>query len=151
MDITWITPRLALGGGIWTAENMTALARHGITHIIDMQIEFDDTQLASPHGIDVLWNPVDDDFQLKPADLFQRGVEFALAALDQPASRLFVHCAAGVHRAPMMTLAILRAQGHSLADAAELLIARRPVVDLADVYVQSVENFMRDYAEAPKS
>ena len=146
MDLTWITPRLALGGGIWTADNMAALARHGITHVIDMQIEFDDTQLASPHGIDVLWNPADDDFQLKPSDLFQRGVDFALAAFNEPGSRLYVHCAAGVHRAPMMTLAILRAQGHSLADAAELIIARRPVVDLADVYVQSVENFIRDYA-----
>jgi protein-tyrosine phosphatase len=150
MDITWITPRLALGGGIWTAQNMAAIARHGITHIIDMQIEFDDTALASPLGIDVLWNPADDDFQLKPPGLFQRGVDFALAAFDEPASRLYVHCAAGVHRAPMMTLAILRAQGHSLADAAELLIARRPVIDLADVYVQSVENFMRDYAAAEK-
>ena len=150
MDLSWITPRLALGGGIWTAENMATLARHGITHIIDMQIEFDDTELGAAHGIAVLWNPADDDFQLKPADLFQRGVEFAFAALEQPEARVYIHCAAGVHRAPMMTLAILRAQGHSLADAAELLVSRRPVVDLADVYVQSVENFMREYEPAGK-
>jgi protein-tyrosine phosphatase len=150
MDLSWITPRLALGGGIWTADNMAALARHGITHVIDMQIEFDDTALAAPHGIEVLWNPADDDFQPKPPELFQRGVDFALTALDAPEARVYVHCAAGVHRAPMMTLAILRAQGHSLSDAADLLVARRPVVDLADVYVRSVEDFISTYAPAEK-
>ena len=66
MDMTWVTGRIAVGGGIWSAENMAAVARAGITHIIDMQIEFDDTPLAEPHGIEVLWNPADDDFQPKP-------------------------------------------------------------------------------------
>ena len=77
MDMTWVTPRIAVGGGIWTAENMAAVARAGVTHIIDMQIEFDDTTLAKPQGIKVLWNPIDDDFQVKPPEIFQRGVEFA--------------------------------------------------------------------------
>ena len=51
MDITWVTDRIAVGGGIWNADNMAAAARAGITHIIDMQIEFDDTPLAVPVGI----------------------------------------------------------------------------------------------------
>ena len=67
MDITWVTDRIAVGGGIWNAENMAAVSRAGITHIIDMQIEFDDTPLAEPHGIAVCWNPVDDDFEPKAA------------------------------------------------------------------------------------
>src|SRR5712671_7779704 len=50
MDITWVTDRIAVGGGIWNADNMAAVSRAGITHIIDMQIEFDDTALAGPHG-----------------------------------------------------------------------------------------------------
>jgi len=63
MDMTWVTGRIAVGGGIWTAGNMAEVARAGVTHILDMQIEFDDTPLAEPHGISVLWNPIDDDFQ----------------------------------------------------------------------------------------
>src|SRR6266704_3035554 len=101
MDITWITARIAVGGGIWGPENMAEVARAGVTHVIDMQIEFDDTPLAGKHGIQVLWNATDDDFQPKPAELFRRGVEFALEALDQSDTKLFIHCAAGVHRAPM--------------------------------------------------
>ena len=108
MDMTWITARIALGGGIWNPENMAAVARAGVTHIIDMQIEFDDTQLAEPHGIEVLWNPTDDDFESKPAELFQRGVDFATEALKGDEARLFVHCAAGVHRAARTSLYLAR-------------------------------------------
>src|SRR5579859_7510871 len=98
MDMTWITGRLAVGGGIWTAENMAAVARAGVTHIIDMQIEFDDTPLAKAQGIEVCWNPIDDDFEPKPGEVFDRGVKFGLAALEGNDSKLLVHCAAGVHR-----------------------------------------------------
>jgi protein-tyrosine phosphatase len=150
MDMSWITDRIAVGGGIWTDEKMREVARAGITHIIDMQIEFDDTAIAEPYGVRVLWNPTDDDFQLKPPELLQRGVDFAFDALDDSQAKLYIHCAAGVHRAAMMTLAVLRAMGWSLRDASDLLTSRRPVVDLADVYVRSVENFMRAYQPAGK-
>jgi len=143
MDITWVTERIGVGGGIWTAENMAALSRTGITHIIDMQIEFDDTPLAEPHGIEVCWNPIDDDFEAKPADVFRRGVDFALAALEGDGSKIYVHCAAGVHRAPMMTLALLCVMGWTLEDGMDLIEARRPVADFADVYVRSVEKFLQ--------
>ena len=147
MDMSWISERLALGGGIWNDARMAEVSRTGVTHIIDMQIEFDDSELAQPYGIRVLWNPVDDDFQVKPPAVFQRGVEFALATLEEPDTKLYVHCAAGVHRAPMMVLAILRAMGWKMDEAQHLVQTRRPVVDFADVYVHSVENFMRVYED----
>jgi protein-tyrosine phosphatase len=146
MDMSWITDRLAVGGGIWTESKMGDVARSGITHIIDMQMEFDDTALAEPFGIEVLWNPIDDDFRPKPPDVFQRGVEFAMAALDQPENKIYIHCAAGVHRAPMMTLALLRVLGFNLDEAIALVEERRPVVDFADVYVRSVEEYVRSNA-----
>jgi protein-tyrosine phosphatase len=149
MDMTWITDRIAVGGGIWRPEQMAEVARSGITHIIDMQIEFDDSPLAMPHGITVLWNPTDDDFRLKPPVIFQKGVDFALQALDESRSKLYIHCAAGVHRAPMMTLAILGALGWDLENAMELIEARRPVVDFADVYVRSVKRYL-EQAEVEK-
>jgi protein-tyrosine phosphatase len=143
MDLTWITSRVALGGGIWNSENMAGIARAGITHIIDMQVEFDDTPLAEPFGIEVLWNPTDDDFTPKEPELFQRGVEFALQALEHEDAKVFIHCAAGIHRAAMMALALLCSQGWELDDAIQTIASRRPVVDFADVYVQSVERFLQ--------
>jgi predicted protein tyrosine phosphatase len=142
MDITWLTERIAVGGGIWTAENMAQVAEWGITHVIDMQIEFDDTPLGVEYGVEVLWNPTDDDFEFKPAELFRRGVEFAESALAKDDTKLYIHCAAGVHRAPMMTLAVLGSMGWELNQAMELIERRRPVADFADVYVESVEKFL---------
>src|SRR6266849_7806322 len=148
MDITWVTGRIAVGGGIWTAENMAAVARAGVTHILDMQVEFDDTALAEPYGIKVLWNPTDDDFQPKPPEVFQRGVEFALEALEEEGTKLFIHCAAGVHRAPMMALAVLCSLSWKLGQAMQLIEAKRPMVDFADVYVNSVERFLEHQVRA---
>jgi len=147
MDMTWVTGRIAVGGGIWNAENMAEVARAGVTHIIDMQQEFDDTPLAEPHGIEVLWNPTDDDFQPKPAALFQRGVDFAKRILDEPGTKLFVHCAAGIHRAPTMTLAILSSLSWTMQDAMLLIERKREMADFAEVYVRSVERFLEQHGK----
>ena len=148
MDMTWVTDRIAVGGGIWTDEKMIEVVRAGVTHIVDMQIEFDDTKLAEPYGVKVLWNPTDDDYQPKPGKLLRRGVDFSLAALEEPEAKVFIHCAAGVHRAPMMALAVLCAMGHELEEAKHLIQTKRYVVDFAEVYVRSVEDFLKAYAKA---
>lgn len=150
MDFTWVTGRIAVGGGIWNADNMAATVRAGVTHIIDMQIEFDDTELARPYEVQVLWNPIDDDFQPKPPEIFQRGVDFALEALDQGDNKVLIHCAAGVHRAPMMALAVLCSLNWRLGKAMELIAARRPVADFPEMYVSSVERFLERRVVAAK-
>ena len=146
MDITWLTDRIAVGGGIWTSSNMAAVSEEGITHIIDMQIEFDDRPLAKEFGIAVLWNPTDDDFEPKPASLFDAGVEFARVAMEAENSKLFIHCAAGVHRAPMMALAVLGSMGWDLDEAQEMIEDKRAVADFADVYVDSVRSYLEGAA-----
>jgi protein-tyrosine phosphatase len=145
MDMTWVTDRIAVGGGIWNDENMAEVVKRGVTHIIDMQIEFDDRPIAEPYPVQVLFNPTDDDFMPKPPELFQAGVDFALDALEEPGNKIFIHCAAGVHRAPMMTLAILRVLGWPLQKAKDLILERRYVVDWAECYVESVEKFVKLY------
>jgi protein-tyrosine phosphatase len=152
MDMTWVTDRIALGGGIWNPQNMAELAESGVTHVLNMQLEFDDRPLAAPFGVRVLWNPTDDDFLPKPPELLKRGVDFALSGMDDPSARLYIHCAAGVHRAPMMTLAVLCAMGWEIDAAMVLIETRRPVVDFADVYVESVRNFLESRVESePRS
>ncbi len=146
MDITWVTERVAVGGGIWTDEKMIEVARQGITHIVNMQIEWDDRPLAKPYGIEVMWCATDDDFEPKPKELFEKGVGFAVKALEDPGAKVYVHCAAGVHRAPMMTLAVLRALGWELEAGMRQVEERRPVVDFAPVYVNSVEEWWESRA-----
>ena len=148
MDITWVTARIGLGGGIWNSKNMEEVARSGVTHVLNMQLEFDDRPLGEALGIHVMWNPTDDDFLPKSVDMLKRGVDFALEALEDQEARIYVHCAAGVHRAPMMTLAILCALDWQIEEAMALVETRRPVVDFADVYVESVRQFVASRLES---
>ncbi len=148
LDLNWITDRIALGGWIETEEKQLAVARAGITHVIDMAWEFDDTPLEA-FGIKVLLNTTDDDFQVKPRELLQKGVEFAVAALNDPQSKLFIHCVAGRHRGPMMTLAVLCALGWEMEDAMRFISERRSVVDWAPAYVESVAAFLESYYSRP--
>jgi hypothetical protein len=48
----------------------------------------------------------------------------------------------------MMTLAVLCAQGWEMPEAMQTISSRRPVVDFADVYVESVERFLQEQVKA---
>ncbi len=145
LDYHWITDRLAVGAGIWTRGNMEKLAADGVTHVVDMLVEFDDTLIADGTGIAVFWNPCDDDLQEKSPELFRHGVEFAMRAYQEPGSRIYFHCSAGVHRGPMMLLAFLGAQGMDLDKARELIRLKRLESDFPEVYCKSVERFLKAY------
>src|SRR5437588_12530960 len=84
LDMNWVSDRIALGGWLETEEKMRAVAQLGITHIINMAWEHDETLEAAKYGIKVLSNTTDDDFQPKGTELLDGGVEFALDALRDP-------------------------------------------------------------------
>lgn len=145
VDANWITDRIALGGWVETPEKMQDVADSGITHILSMAWEFDESDLAAPYGITVFLNKVDDDFAPKPPEVLERGVQFALAALGNDDAKLLIHCVAGRHRGPMMTMAVLCALGWEMDEAMRHISERRPVVDWAPVYVESVRKFLELY------
>lgn len=145
LDFDFITERMAVGGAIITRENFEGVLRAGITHIINTQLEFDDRTLQRDGEADILWLPLDDDLLPKPAESFFAGVRYAQAALEQPESKLLIHCASGIHRAPMVALALLRVQGFSRHEALGLLQARRPQVHFPQVYLDSVDAFVAEW------
>jgi protein-tyrosine phosphatase len=148
VDYQFVTEQLAIGGSIGTSENMQELARAGFTHVVNMQVEFDDHAIADGCEIRVLWNGCEDDFLPKRAELFWNGVEFTLEALQEPGSKVLFHCAAGVHRSPMMLLAVLRVLGYQRSEAVELIVNVRPQASFPPIYVMSVEDFVREYRTA---
>ena len=154
VDYHFITERLAVGGSIGTPDNMRAIAQAGITHIVNMQIEFDDRALTDGTGVQILWNGCDDDFYYKPPELFWNGVLFALDALRNPQAKVLFHCAAGIHRSPLMLLAVLRVLGYDQQSATEMIVAVRPQVDFPVVYLESVQGFVEEFEawqESPES
>ena len=145
VDFHFVTDRLALGSSIRTLDQMREIAQAGITHVVNMQIEFDDRSLSDGTGIQILWNGCDDDYLPKPPELFWAGVQFALEALEKPGSKILFHCAAGIHRSPLMLLAVLRVLGHEEAAAIGMIRAARPEVDFPQTYRESVREFVREY------
>ena len=148
VDYQFVTEQLALGGSIGTSENMQELARAGFTHVVNMQAEFDDQAITDGCEVQVLWNGCEDDFLPKRAELFWSAVDFTLKAVQEPGAKVLFHCAAGVHRSPMMLLAVLRVLGYQRAEAVDLIVGVRPQASFPPIYLMSVEDFVREYRAA---
>ncbi len=130
-DFDFITARLATGAAIDGRDDVDELVAAGITHVIDCRFEFEDTPLLASHpSMSYLYNGVPDDGEPKGADWFGKSIEFALPALALPGTKLYAHCAAGVHRGPSTAYAILRALGLSAHDAEALITRGRPGAEL---------------------
>jgi protein-tyrosine phosphatase len=150
-DFQFVTERLAVGSAIGTFENMLEVSAAGITHVVNLQAEFDDRSIVGDTGVEVLWIECSDDFLPKPAELFWDGILFTLEALRDPRARVLVHCAAGIHRSPMMLFAMLRVLGHQPEEARNLIAAARPLAEFPSVYLDSVEDFVRQYLAAEEA
>jgi len=93
----------------------------------------------------VLWNGCDDDYLPKPPQLFWTGIRFALDALEGLETKILFHCAAGIHRSPLMLLAVLRVLGHEEEEAVGMILRARPEADFPVLYLASLNEFMLEY------
>lgn len=139
MDFNFVTERIAVGAAIGSIEDMKQLVASGITHVIDMRAEFDDTSLQDS-ALTLMWLPQVDDGTMRPVGHYKHGVEFAYTALASH-GKVFCHCAAGVNRGPTMCYALLRAFGIKPAEAIKMIKTVRPQVGFDSVpnYLLSVE------------
>lgn len=139
-DFNFVTERIATGGGINSTSDVDQLVQAGVTHVVDMRAEYDDTLLKDPR-IDVLWLPENDDGTPRPTDHILNGILFGMTALSQKKNKVYYHCAAGVNRGPTMAFALLRAFGIPHQEAIDRIRTARPQVGFFNVqaYVNSVE------------
>jgi len=144
LEYAWVTPRLAVGPAIVTVENMLRLSAGGVTHVLSLETDFDDSTIAGNTGISVRWLPQPDDLRPKPLEWFSQGVGFVEEALEADGSRVYVHCLAGIQRSPMMLLAYLCAAGMEMNKAIDLIMSARPEANFPLVYIQSVQQFLRE-------
>jgi protein-tyrosine phosphatase len=150
-DYTYIYQNLLIGGGIFTSEGMKELAEEGITHIIDCQAEFDDTPIAAPFGIKVLWLPLFDDFTAPDFKEFDRVALFLKEHFnkDPKKFKILVHCAAGVHRGPMvgyLVCRLLTPAGEDPVQHAKTAVGNieflRQIASLANPYKNAVDGYI---------
>ena len=122
LNMSWITPQLAVGGRV-RPEDVGRLARSGVTRVVDTRSEHKDDEAAlGAENIELLYLPTPDTAPLSLDDL-RRG---ALWINEQIADgqRVLIHCEHGVGRSVLLTAASLVASGMS-AHAAVTLVQRR--------------------------
>jgi 8-oxo-dGTP pyrophosphatase MutT (NUDIX family) len=147
-DIMLMAPRTRpnitrLGAQLWTGGDrggtsmatwLAQLEGLGITHVIDCrphrQADRAYARAHAPH-IGYFLNPQPDEGQQMPDRWFGDGVDFALAAMRDPAARVLVHCELGINRGPSLALAVLLATGMTPKQARSTIKSARPVAWIA--------------------
>ena len=137
--VSQITPHLHVGGQ-YRRRGWPKLAARGITAVVNMRIEFDDeaTGIAPPHP-HYLYLPTVDD-EVPTLEQLQTGVDFMTAEIDQGGG-VYVHCGAGIGRAPLMAACYLVSTGLTPEQAWVRIRKVRPFIRPKPMQVAQVERF----------
>ncbi len=123
LNMSWITTNLAVGGRIHLGD-IQALARAGITHVVDTRSEYcDDAQALAKEHIELLHLPTDD---MRPLTIEQmlQGAQWVQESMEQ-GGRVLIHCEHGVGRSVLLTCAVLVYDGMHAQDALQLVQQKR--------------------------
>ena len=145
-NASFVSDRLLVGGDLdqrddlHAAEQLEELLRVGVTHVVDVRIEADDTEFVDDHspGTAYLWHGIDDAGQRVPTAWFEEGVAWVLTALDDPDAIVLTHCHMGINRGPSLGYAVMLAQGWDPVEAIAAIRAARPIA-----YVAYAEDALR--------
>jgi protein tyrosine phosphatase (PTP) superfamily phosphohydrolase (DUF442 family) len=123
LNMSWITPHLAVGGRVLPAD-IPRLARTGITRVVDTRSEHkDDAEALGREGIQLLYLPTPDTQPLSIAQL-QDGSHWINQQIAD-GERVLVHCEHGVGRSVLLAAAALVAGGMSAHNAIDLVQRKR--------------------------
>jgi hypothetical protein len=123
LNYSLVTDQLAVGGAFRRAQIRHLRAR-GVTAVVDCRLEASDDSMAlAQAGIEFLHLPTLDRHGFTYAQM-ERGVNWVLERVTN-GGRAFLHCEHGVGRGPLMTCAVLVAQGHAAPEALRMVRAAR--------------------------
>ena len=137
--VSQITPHLHVGGQ-YRRRGWRRLERRGVTAVVNMRIELDDEAVGiAPRRY--LYLPTIDD---RPPSLehLRAGVHFMVKEIRRGGG-VYVHCGAGVGRAPAMAAAYLVSTGLTPEEAWAKIREVRPFVRPKPEQVAQVERFAR--------
>ena len=132
----FVTPFLAVGGdlayddAIAVRQSVELVVDGGVTHILDVRQEADDTDWwASVEGLSYLWAGIDDAGQRLPAAWFDHVVGWATEAIAA-GGVVLTHCHMGINRGPSAGYAVLLALGWDPVEALAAIRAARPIANI---------------------
>jgi hypothetical protein len=121
-----VTPQLYVGPQ-FNARGKKVLELDGVTGCVNMRKERDD----AAYGLALtryLHLPTIDDASIDPQHI-EQGIDFIRQVINE-GGKVYIHCGAGVGRAPTMAAAYLVAEGHSLDVALAMIRKVRPFITI---------------------
>jgi dual specificity protein phosphatase-like protein len=110
LDLSWVTPQLAVGGRLPLPFAESLAREHGVSYVVDVRVEAcDDEAVLREHGIELLHLPTLDQHGISVAKL-DDAVDWITAKLDAGA-RVLIHCEHGIGRSALVALCVLVARG----------------------------------------
>jgi len=141
LSLSRITPHVQVGGQ-YRRHGWPRLAARGVTAVVNLRIEFDDQEagIAPPR---YLYLPtVDDD--APTLQQLEQGALFIAQEAERGGS-VFVHCGAGVGRAPTVAAAYLVRTGLEPEEAWACIREARPFIRPTPVQVEQLERFAQNH------
>lgn len=136
MNFDFVTENIAVGTTPETQDDVKALVERGVTHILNCRDDHDDARLlqTSPWLMNYCWNGTKDwtpkaalGLEPKPAEWFQKSLDFWGDLSDGPEHRIFIHCSMGVNRSATTAWMFLRAMQLKGEDCDLIIDRHRPV------------------------
>jgi predicted protein tyrosine phosphatase len=135
----FVTERIAVGGDLdaydeaLEVRQLEELIRLGITHIVDVRLEWTDEEFvaALAPGVGYLHLGIDDAGQRIPGAWFDTVTEWSLAALTDLDAKVLLHCHMGINRGPSAGYAVLLALGFDAVEALDLIRSHRAIAHVA--------------------
>ena len=120
-----ITPQLLVGPQLNRRGWRILRDKWGVSSIVNLRVESDDRArgIVPQH---YLWLPTIDHTS-PTVEQLHRAVKFITERIDS-GEKVYIHCAAGVGRAPLTAAAYLISQGYDVDSALDLIRSRRPFI-----------------------
>jgi protein-tyrosine phosphatase len=126
-NLSWITPRLAIGGSFPCSRAEELARSQDIRAIVDLRAEScDDEKVLQRHGLRFLHLPTEDHCAVGQS-MLDEGAAFVNRHLDRD-ERVLIHCEHGIGRSATLALCVLVSRGLNPLDALELAKTRRSLV-----------------------
>jgi protein-tyrosine phosphatase len=123
LNLSWVTPHLAVGGRVHP-DDIHHLARLGVTQVVDTRSEHsDDAEALKQEQIDLLYLPTPDTHPLT-LDQLTEGAAWVNDRIKD-GGRVLIHCEHGVGRSVLLTSAVLVQDGMHARDALALVQQKR--------------------------
>lgn len=144
LEYSQVTPHLYVGAQ-FNKRGKAMLEKQGFTGCINLRIEKDDAAF----GLDLpnyLYLPTIDD-TAPSIEHLQQGVEF-IHRIIGAGGKVYIHCGAGVGRAPTMAAAYLIAKGKTLDEALAMISKVRPFIYVNTLQMEQLRKLEAQYRHA---